>query len=173
LTSGFESNTAPEKNEGKKTSSTRPKSIFGIVSPPTGPTPKKELRMKMLLIAAALVLAPYYAQATQPQTDAQDTSQAAICQAEMDSGQDLSPACEARLSCLIDGIQNADCQTYCAQFPDDLEACTPTAPTLNAEMARRWDRHWYCRIHPRSVRCHHRSRFCDRHPFARRCRWHR
>jgi len=112
--------------------------------------------MKMLLIAAALTFASY---AHADQSPAPDQDMAASCQAEMDQRQELTPACEARLACLSEGIQDADCQTYCAEYPADTEACANQ--TANAEMSRRWHRH-------------HRNwwRFCRRHPFAWQCRWH-
>lgn len=112
--------------------------------------------MKMLLIAAALTFASY-AHADQTQVQSQDQDMAAVCQAEMDGGQELSPTCEARLACLADGVQDASCQTYCAQYPSDVEACTSQA-TVDTDMARRYRRH-------------HRSWYCRRHPFVLRCRF--
>lgn len=123
--------------------------------------------MKMFLVAAVLAFAPFVhaAPQDQPQQD-----QAAVCSAQMDQNQELSPVCEQRLACQMEGVQNAECQQYCAANSTDIEACTATqdlgATALPIARACYWRghvrvcvgrdhwRHGWCRWRDRFGRCH-------------------
>lgn len=119
--------------------------------------------MKKIVFVGALALAPsVYAMNAQDQVPAQD--QAATCSAQMDQDEDLSPVCEARLACQIDGLQNQSCADYCAANPGDFDACVATQSAGAALVARTcfWRGHVrVCvgRDHWRERRCHWRDRW--------------
>ena len=144
--------------------------------------------MKMLLMTAVFAFAPmvHAADAQPPQQSKPDM--AAVCDAQMDQGQELTAECAARVSCLADdGQQTADCQHYCAANPADEDACAVNVDDAQAaqadsqmttEMSRSWDdrdRRWDGRDrrwHGRDRRWHGRHRrglWCDLHPLARGC----